>query len=304
MKKAMSNTYYQDLARCVPLTRAEEVEMAAEMARLREERDQLVATLPQGDDKRARAHRRRLAKAERAFERVRNDFVCANLRLVVKIASQYGDGKLPLSDLIQEGNIGLMIGVDRFDHTRGFRFCTYGAWWIRHRVTRAMSNHGRAVRVPNHIAQTSSKLLRAMRKFEARSGRAASMEELSKITDIPVAKARLALQTTGHMLSIDATFGVDGRPLHETLSDSKTTSVENILRDERESDVNEALSGLKPLEEDILRKRFAFDANDPMTLRELGQLHSLSRERIRQIQNAAMTKMSRRLAVHAAQDEG
>jgi RNA polymerase primary sigma factor len=236
---------------------------------------------------------------EHAYDAARNEFVCANLRLVVKIASQYNDRQLPLSDLIQEGNIGLMTAVERFDHTRGVRFCTYAAWWIRHRVTRTISNHGRAVRVPNHVAQTSSKLLKAKRSFEAREGRAPSIEELAAMCDIKPAKARLSLRTTGHMLSLDGTQSEEGRPLHETLADDDALSLDELVRGQRELDVHHALAQLAPIEAEILRKRFAFDIEEPLTLRELGKVHALSRERIRQIQNGALRKMKRRLVQHA-----
>jgi RNA polymerase primary sigma factor len=295
MKETMSETYYDDLRQCVPLTPDRERELATELAVLRAERDRLAASVPSGNGPRARAHRRRLAHAERTCERKRNAFVCANLRLVVRIASQYGDGRLPLSDLIQEGNIGLMIAVDKYDVTRGVRFCTYGTWWIRHRITRAIVNHGRAVRVPNHVAQTSSKVLKAMRKLEALHGKTPALEDVAALTDIKVDKARLALRTTGHALSIDATIGEDARPLHETLHDDSISTVDDLIETRRDNDVNDALDSLAPLEAEILRKRFG---DDEMTLREIGDLHSLSRERIRQIQNGALSKMRRRLMHH------
>ncbi len=297
MKSMMSDTYYNDLSRCAPMTPAVEREKAARMAALKLERDRLVDEHPSG--RRPSRLRERLAEVERAYQRARNEFVCANLRLVVKIAHQYADKHQPLSDLIQEGNIGLMIAVERFDHTRGVRFCTYAAWWIRHRITRAISNHGRAVRVPNHIAQTSSKLLRARREFEARQGRLPSIEELAALCSVSAAKARLALRTTGHMLSLDGALSDDERPLHETLADDAELSVDELARMQRENDVNQALAELGSLELDILRKRFAFDEEEELTLRELGALHSLSRERIRQIQNSALRKVKRRLVHHA-----
>lgn len=296
MRNAMNDTYYQDLGSCVPMTRDKERERGAEMARLREARDRLAETMADREDEEISAEEHlAMRKAQRAYEKVRNEFVRANLRLVVKIASQYNDRRLPLSDLIQEGNIGLMTAVDRFDTERGVRFCTYAAWWIRHRVSRALVNHGRAVRVPNHIAQTSSKLLKQARKLEKAHGRAATVEELAAATDLPVKKVRLALQTTNRVLSLDASAHDDERSIMATLADDATSSLQKLQAERRDEAVARVLEDLDPVEADILRKRFAFDVDKPLTLREIGAMHSLSRERIRQIQNKALAKMRRQL---------
>ena len=296
MRHAMNDTYYQDLGRCAPMTRDEERERGIEMARLRDERDRLADALADRDeDEISELDSRELRKAQRAYQRARNAFVRANLRLVVKIASQYRDRRLPLSDLIQEGNIGLMTAVDRFDPGREVRFCTYAAWWIRHRVSRALVNHGRAVRVPNHIAQTSSKLLKKARELEKLHGRAATVEELAAATDLPVKKVRLALQTTGRVLSLDGSASDDERSLLATLADDARSSLEVLEGQRRREAVSRVLASLDPVEADVLRKRFAFDVDEPLTLREIGAIHSLSRERIRQIQNKALAKMRREL---------
>ena len=229
-----------------------------------------------------------------AYHEARRHFVSSNLRLVVKIAGQYSDGHLPLADLIQEGNIGLMIAVDRFDHTREVRFCTYAAWWIRHRISRTIANHGRAVRVPNHVSQASVKLRKARYKFEARHGRSPSIEELAALVDLKPRQATLALQTTGYGLSFDSPMGADDRTIADTISDDREPTDEELLREEKRAQLMRAIGALRPLEADIIRKRFEFDG-DGMTLRELGALHSLSRERVRQIQNAALAKMRKRL---------
>jgi len=292
LKAAMSDTYYRDLARCEPMSRAEERARAAALAALRIEHQRLLAEDPQ-DVERVRA-------ISAALDCARRHFVCANLRLVVKIAGHYNDGTLPFADLIQEGNIGLITALDRFDHSRGVRFCTYASWWIRHRIGRAIANHGRAVRVPNHVAQLSSKLRAERRVFERKHGRAPSIEELVAITGVDAARMSVALQATGRGLSLEARYGDQhGRTIGDALADQRSSSVEELAEARTRGDVARALASLKPIEADILRKRFAFDWDEPMTLRQLGTLHSLSRERIRQLQNKALDKMKRQLAHRA-----
>ncbi len=285
MGATTGDIYFNELRKCAPLTPAAEREAAQEMADLRETCERLASKKPG-----SAAHRR----AERKLAGLRQHFVACNLRLVVKIAGQYADGHLPLSDLIQEGNMGLLKAVDRFDHTRGVRFCTYAVWWIRHRISRAIANYGRAVRVPNHVSQASVKLHKARRRFEAQHGRKPSIEELAAVVDMKPAQAALALQTTGYGLSFDTPLGDDNRTIADTIADPVEPTDDELVRDESRDSIHEALTALRPLEADILRKRFEFDG-EVLTLRELGLRHSLSRERVRQIQNAALAKMRKRL---------
>jgi RNA polymerase primary sigma factor len=283
---ANGDIYFNDLRKCTPLTPSEERATAASMTALREEHDRLLETC--GDSVETQ-------RVGQALADVRRQFVSANLRLVVKIAGQYSQGNLPLADLIQEGNIGLMIAVDRFDYTRGVRFCTYAAWWIRHRISRTIANHGRAVRVPNHISQSSVKLHKARLRFEARNGRAPSIEELAAMVGMKPHQATIALQTTGYGLSFDAPLGHDDRTIADTIADSAEPTDVELAREQARDELLRALASLRPLEADILRKRFELDG-DALTLRELGVMHSISRERVRQIQNAALAKIRKRLS--------
>lgn len=285
MRASTGDIYFNDLRNCPPLSPAEERATAAAMHALREEHDRLVA---QGKTREAR-------RVARALADVRRRFASANLRLVVKIAGQYADGGLHLGDLIQEGNLGLLTAVDRFDHTRGVRFCTYAAWWIRHRISRAVANHGRAVRVPNHVSQASVKLHKARRRYEARNGRRPGIEELAALVDMKPEQATLALQTTGVGLSFDTPLGEDERTLGDTIADPREPTDDELVSEQTRASLHDALASLRPLEADILRKRFELDG-DGLTLRELGTLHAMSRERVRQIQNAALDKMRKRLS--------
>ena len=255
--------YLREISKTDLLTPKEEVELAARIKK---------------GDKKARAH-----------------MIKANLRLFVKIAQDYSNYGLPLADLISEGNIGLMKAVERFDPEKGGKLSTYAAWWIRHRVSRALVNHGSAVRVPNHIAQTSSKLLKKARELERTHGRAATVEELAAATDLPVKKVRLALQTTGRVLSLDGNASDEERSLLATLADDTESSFDELEGRRTREAVSRVLESLDPVEADVLRKRFAFDVEEPLTLRDIGAMHSLTRERIRQIQNTALAKMRREL---------
>jgi RNA polymerase primary sigma factor len=260
------------------------------MTALREERDRLSAR---------GAEHEQLARVDRMLGEVRRRFVCANLRLVVKIAGQYADGVLPLGDLIQEGNIGLMIAVDKFDHTRGVRFCTYASWWIRHRISRLIANHGRAVRVPNHIAQASAKLRRSRHRLEVQRGGTATLEESAAAAGMDPRAALIAMQTTNHGLSLDAPLGDDDRTLADTLADQRKRSDDELVEDEARAVLMRTLETLRPIEADILRKRFELDGEE-LTLRELGDRYALSRERVRQLQNGALAKMRKQLASDVA----
>jgi RNA polymerase primary sigma factor len=278
-----SDTYFNDLATCPPLGLEQERAMAAKMTELRGTCERLRAQGGQG-----------LAAAERQLRAVRDRFVRANLRLVVKIAGRYAGGHLPFSDLIQEGNIGLITAVDRFEHERGVRFCTYATWWIRHRISRAIAHHGRAVAVPAHVAQAATKLQRQRRRIETQLGRNPSVEEVAAAAGIDAEHAHAALCATGRGLSLDARLRGD-RTIADGLADDTTPSDVELADEEMRRAVTNALAVLQPLELAILQKRFDPADGEPMTLREIGAQHAISRERVRQLQNQALAKLKQRL---------
>jgi RNA polymerase primary sigma factor len=231
--------------------------------------------------------------ARMALCTARHELVRANLRLVVTMAHRYRrNGRLPLADLIQEGNLGLLTAVDRFDPRKGFRFSTYGSWWIRHAIGRALSDKGRAVRLPVHVVELQHKLARARRELEVQLGRAPERGELAAVLGVPEAKLERLERT---LLQQDTAFDAprsDGTPGGIEVLPDEAPGADRLLHDGRlDEALHEALSTLRPMEADILRHRFGLDDGNSMTLREVGELHGLSRERIRQLQERALEKI-------------
>lgn len=260
------------------------------------EREQLtleVARMP-GD---SRPFRNYYDQVRRAAERVRkytNDFAKANLRLVVSLARRLAHGRLPLQDLIQEGNIGLLKAVERFDHRRGFRFSTYASWWIRHSISRAIYNKGRQVRLPVHVHDVHQKITRTRRLYEAQYGREPSMQELADATGVPAAKIeKIASIELGPIISLDAPASRnDDRSGVDMLEDEQSMSPGFDLEAlELDAGLEDALASLRPMEADILRRRYGLQGVQQETLREIGERYALSRERIRQLQERAVSHM-------------
>ncbi|MEM9456435.1 MAG: RNA polymerase sigma factor RpoD/SigA [Myxococcota bacterium] len=230
--------------------------------------------------------------ARMALCTARHEMVRANLRLVVTMAHRYRrNGRLPLADLIQEGNLGLMTAVDRFDPRKGFRFSTYGSWWIRHAIGRALSDKGRAVRLPVHVVELQHKISKARREFEMQNRRAPERAELAERVGVPEQKLERLERT---LLQRDNSLGNpdrDGVTGIDVLAD-EGPGAERLLHDGRLDDaLTDAMTTLRPMEADILRHRFGLDGSQTMTLREVGEMHGLSRERIRQLQERALQKI-------------
>lgn len=233
-----------------------------------------------------------LARAEARLQALRNRFIAANLGLVVSIARRYERRMFSLSDLIQEGNTGLLKAVDRYDPERGTRFSTYAVWWIRHAIGRGLSDRGREIRLPVHVAERQQTLLKARTRFELARGRTATSVELAEATGFTEDRVKA-------LLEVEYTRAVAHDPNTKTATPVRVDELAapNFdLDDELDADayaegIRDAVEALPAMQQEIIVRRFGLDGAAPMTLREVGKLHDLSRERIRQLQVRALTHM-------------
>jgi RNA polymerase primary sigma factor len=215
----------------------------------------------------------------------------ANLRLVVSVAKRYLRSGLPLLDLVQEGNLGLLKAVDRFQYRRGFKFSTYATWWIRQAITRAIADRGRTIRIPVHMVEALNKVLRTSRAMTSELGREPTAEELAKRTRVPAKKIRLILDSARTPLSLETPVGEDAS-LGQFLEDTSAGSpVEELMTQDLSEQMQRALGRLSPRERDVLRLRFGIGDERTHTLEEVGERFALTRERIRQIEAEALRKL-------------
>jgi RNA polymerase primary sigma factor len=287
-----------------PLTQAARTALATELRALDIERGALretdkLVTSDWQDQARAKTYLERIASARAAQLRAKSQFVASNLRLVVRMARAYANVGLDKADLIQEGNIGLMRAVERFDHSRGLRFSTYASWWIRHHLNRALADKGRLVRVPVHAADVQRRVRVAQQKHITRHGVAPSDAELAESLGLPVAVVADAAQTpNGAPRSLDRPMhGDTERTLHDVLSDPDQGDAErDLMQDDRTRALADSMHVLTSFEATVLRFRYGMHGDESLTLREVGEKYNLSRERIRQVQEVALTKLRNALS--------
>ena len=304
------HTYLKEIGR-VPLLNAE---LEVEIARAIEEGNVAAAKLgaheaalsgegPESDlldEATVRKNRRLMQRGLKA----KDDLIEANLRLVVSIAKRYRNRGLAFLDLIQEGNLGLMRAVDKFDHTKGFKFSTYATWWIRQAITRAIADQARTIRIPVHMVETINKVVWAQRQLLQELGREPTIEEVALRVELPIERVREILRINQDTVSLEQPVGdEDDFNLSDLIEDRGAVVPDDAAtRSLLDAAVREALGHLSEREQDVVRLRFGLDDGKIRTLEEVGKEFGVTRERVRQIESKTLAKLRRPDAAHLLRD--
>ncbi|MEI2638907.1 MAG: sigma-70 family RNA polymerase sigma factor [Microthrixaceae bacterium] len=292
--------YLKDIGQYALLTKDDEARLAQAMEAGREAR----AELEEAGKSVSPARKRELRRLIREGDDAERTFVQSNLRLVVSIAKKYQASGMPLLDLVQEGNLGLMHAVEKFDWRKGFKFSTYATWWIRQALTRGIANTGRTIRLPVHAGDTMNRVQKARTRLETTLGRAPTLAELSADLEMPEAKVTETLLFAADTLSLSTPLREDGdAELGDVVPDrGGTTPFEAASLALLPEEIGRLLSPLDDREREILKLRFGLDRGEPRTLEEVGEHFALTRERIRQIEAWAMSKLRHPSADTGARD--
>ncbi|WP_066904293.1 sigma-70 family RNA polymerase sigma factor [Millisia brevis] len=280
--------YLNGIGRTALLTAEQEVELAKSI-----EAGLYADHLLETQKRLSPTRKRELATIVRQGRAARAHLLEANLRLVVSLAKRYTGRGMPLLDLIQEGNLGLIRAMEKFDYAKGFKFSTYATWWIRQAITRGMADQGRTIRLPVHLVEQVNKLARIKRELHQQLGREASDEELAAESGISIDKIADLLDHSRDPVSLDMPVGTDEEaPLGDFIEDSEATSAESVvIAGLLHTDVRTVLATLDEREQQVIRLRYGLDDGQPRTLDQIGKLFGLSRERVRQIEREVMSKL-------------
>src|SRR4051794_40185398 len=280
--------YLEDIGRHPLLTKDDEARLAQTIERGRE----AAAELESGA-KLTPARKRELRKAVAEGRQAHLDFVNSNLRLVVSLAKRYQASELPLLDLVQEGNLGLIHAVEKFDWRKGFKFSTYATWWIRQAIGRGIDNTARTIRVPSQVEDQMRSLRKLRKEMEDRLGRNATLEELADAAGITERQVADLLSYSSTPVSIHSPIGEDGESeLADIVADPNATSpFEVVAQALLPEEIDKLLRPLDEREREVLRLRYGLDRGDARTLDEVGEMINLTRERIRQIEKGALSKL-------------